>query len=421
MYRMAVILAALCLLLSGCQALLPAEPTDTPEMWESPSSEPTPFAAHYSDYAERGMTATVTGNNARVPLMGLLNNLYEGQAAEVYGVLNTAAFAGSFLSEPEAATPYVEITFRPYSDQNGEIYRVYESDLVVIRHPSAGKQICTAATGTYERVIAHLTAVHKEQNALFTLEQTEDGDTGYTLYRKGQKYKTKDTGTTLAVMDVVSENVVRVTEGEGTYFYDAATGRTTETYQGLTDLYKDTLAVADRQGVKLYTLFQSRHKARVWVAQAEEEADLPVQGMSFSEDGKQLHVVCVVGEASYDRTFTVKKLINEQEAYILGDWEAAGGYVTEERAQSLGYKTLKKLRYKEAELGYTLSSQPLYQYELDGVIYLLTELGHWTGTGSDRTYAMDAHLMVRLDLTAAYLATPGEDELSWDLDNNWFK
>lgn len=419
---MAVILAALCLLLSGCQWLpMETETADAPEMGEKPSSDPAPFAPQYSDYAERGMTATVSGNNARVPLMGMLNNLYEGQAAEVYGVLNTAAFAGSFLSEPEAATPYVEVTFRPYSDQNGEIYRVYDSDLVVIRHPAAGKQVCTAATGTYERVIAHLTAVHKEQNALFTLEQKEDGRTAYTLYRQGKKDRTKDTDTTLAVMDVVKQGVVRVTDPEGTYFYDTATGRTTETYQGLTDLYGDTLAVADRQGVKLYTLFHTHHKARVWVALADEESDLPVQGMGFSENGKQLHVVCVVGEASYDRTFTVKKLVEDKTCYILGDWEAGGGYVTEDRAQSVGYKALKKLRHKEAELGYTLSAQPLYQYDLDGVIYLLTELGHWTGSGSDRTYAVDAHLMVRLDLAAGYLATPGEDELRWDMDKDWFQ
>lgn len=410
MKKLLPVLLALCLLLTGCGGT--AVTTDP-----KPTAPPEPFTPHYSDYAARGMTATVQSGAAGLSAMGMLNNLYKNQAAKLYEALDPAAFSKSQLDPPEE-TPYIQMVFRPYSDPEGESYTLYENDMAVVRHPSAGKQVCTAPAGTYARVRKHLTGVQKQQSAYFTLAFQEN-ENRYTLYHKGQKRLTQKTGAEAATLDLVKQGVVRVTQGGKTYFYDTATGRKTATYEGLTDLHGDRLAVAEKEGVSLYTLFHTRPDARVHVAA--KKGQQPVQGMAFSDNGKQLHVVCVVEEAVYDRTLKVTTLLKGKIRYLLGDWEAGGGYVSEGTAQSIGYKALKKLRHKEVELGYTLSALPLYKYELDGVTYYLIELGHWTGKGSKRTYVVDGYLMVRRDLSAGYETTLGEEELSWNTSKDWFR
>lgn len=402
---------ALCLLLCGC-----GEAAVTPAA--KPTAPPVAFTPHYSDYAARGMTATVQSAGAGLPALGMLNNLYQDQAKAVYEILNPTAFYESYLSLPEG-TPYIQVVFRPYSDPEGETYTIYENDLVLAHHPSADRQVCTAPAGTYNRLHKHLTAVQKKQRAYFTLDFSAQEQNSYTLYHRGKKWLTQRTGAETATLDLVKAGVVRVTEGTKTYFCDTAARRKSAAYNGLTDLYGDRLAVAEKAGVSLYTLFDSRPDARVYVAGKKQQ--IRVQGMAFSENGKQLHVVCAVGEAVYDRTFKVATLLKGKIRYMMGDWEAAGGHVTEDIAQSVGYRSLKKLRHKEAELGYNLSAIPLYKYDLDGVTYYLTELGHWTVKGGQRTYAVDGYLMVRRDLSAGYKATLSEDELSWNTDKDWFK
>lgn len=399
-----------CLLLTGCGG------GETPTEAE-PTAPPEPFSPHYSDYADRGMTATVQSGTTRLKAMGMLNNLYEGQAAAVYETLNPAGFYKSWLKAPEDSA-FVQITFRPYSDQNGETYTLYENDLAVVKHPSAGKQVCTAPAGTYAQVLAHLTGVQKEQERYFSLTHRDEAVAGYTIRYAGGKTRSVDTGTDLPQVDMVGKGLVRVLHRSTTRLYDTAKGREMTLDAATTDVGGGYVAAAEKACVALYPLFSKTAAARVWVAAGEE--GFSVQGMAFSEEETQLHLICAVGESVYDRTFKLSTLKKGKTQYLVGDWEAGGGYVTEDVAQSIGYKSLKKLRHKEQELGYVLSALVLYRYDLGGVTYYLTELGHWTGDGSDRTYATDGYLMVRRDLTAGYEATPGEDGLTWHTEKNWF-
>ena len=61
------ILLALCLLFSGCTATDGGETT--------PTQPPEPYTAHYADYTQRSMTATVVSYAEELGYMGRLNNL----------------------------------------------------------------------------------------------------------------------------------------------------------------------------------------------------------------------------------------------------------------------------------------------------------------------------------------------------------
>ena len=108
---------------------------------------------------------------------------------------------------------------------------------------------------------------------------------------------------------------------------------------------------------------------------------------------------------------------------LSGDWRVLLTPATEKEEQVVAYDILKKLRHKEKELGFLFSGTLLGHLQMDETDYLLCEIGHWTtdGDGGVSAYETVTHLMVPADLSAGYAAVTGEDLLSWDTNENWFK
>lgn len=404
------ILLSLCLLLTACGG--GGEASSTPATTTPTGAEP-----YYSSYGVRSMRLTVTSGTDQLEGMGDLNNLYQQQAAKVYQILNTPAYNKSYLSPP-TGTPWVRLTFRPHSDPAGETYTLYENDLVVIQHPAAGEQTYTAPAGTYYQTVTLLNALRTQQSRYVTLKGYEQGDSaGYTIHYAGGSSEFFSTGTDRPAVDLVGEGLVRVCFRGATAFYDTVAGKNTMLAAAMTDVAGEYVAAASRDGMDLYPLLSKKSIAHVYAA-VEEESHTPVQGISFSEDGKSLHIVGVHRDAVvWDRTLPVAELVDGTVRYLLGDWQTSGGDPTEMQQQNVGYQALKKLRHKEKELGHTFSATPKKQFALDGVAYFLTEIGYW----EEQTYTVVTNLMVRKDMTAGYEATPGENELTWDTAKNWFK
>lgn len=404
-------LLALCLLLGGCTTTGSGGGTTTA------TKPPEPYSVHYTDYAQRSMTATVVSYAEELGYMGRLNNLYENQAATLYEKLNTEEYLRSYLETP-IGVPHVQISFRPHSDEGCETFTVYENDLVLAGHTSGRQQLYTAAAGTYYQVMTYLVAARKTQIGAVTLQGADGAGKkeGYTIhYASGRRSFVEAEHDTCQV-DLVSESIVRVQMPEVCRFYDVKKGREIRLNAHLTDLAGDYVAAADADGVTVYPLFSTRKLARAYVAVSDEEM-VPVRGLSFSADGKKLHVVSQssVG-AVLDHTLTVSDWIRGKQQYLLGDWQEVGGTVSEATAQNVGYKSLKKLRGKEKEWGHSFSALPTAAYELGGETYYLTEIGYW----SDGQYTKVTDLMVKKNLSAGYEATLGESDLSWDTGNNWF-
>lgn len=413
MKKCIALLAALCLLLTACGGGGgETAPTTTTTTAGKPAS------TYYSDYAVRSMRLSVTSGTDELDRMWNLNNLYQQQAFSVYQTLNVASYRQSYLSA-DPGTPWVRLKFRPHSDLNpeGEVYTLYENDLVVVEHPAIGEKTYTAAAGTYYQTVARLNAIRQEQVRYVTLKSydTTDAAAGYTVHYANGKSQFHATGTDLPLVDMVGDGVVRVEFRQNFTFYNTKTGKES-TVSGLcTDVTGDTLALATRDGIELYPLFSRTVSARVYAAQD------AVCGLSFTEDGSGLHVICTRGEtdAVWDRTIPLAEL-NGSVCFYLGGWQSAPD-ATEKEQQTIGYSLLKKLRHKEQALGHTLSSLPEKKMTVNGKIYYLTEIGYWEKVEGKMTYTEVAHLMVNEAVTAAYEATPSDNELVWDTAKNWMK
>ena len=407
----------LCLLLTACGG--PTEESSAPA---APVVQTDPLTPHYSAYTVRSMRATITSGTDELEGMVGLNNLYQNQAAGLYDTLNTPAYRESYLSAP-TGTPWISITFRPHSDTAGETYTVYENDLVRVEHPETGEQMYTAAAGTYYQTVTYLNTVRAAQTRHVTLTPLGEGgkgeSAGYTIHYKSGRTKFYATGTDMPQIDFIGEGIVRV-YFRGTYsFYDTVKGRSTTITAHVTDVAGDYVAAVKRDAILIYPLFSERVAARIHTV-ATAQQDSPVQGISFTDDGTGLHVVCRRGEVVWDRTLSVTDLIQEKVCYLLGDWQSAEA-VSEWDQQQVGYNLLKKLRHKEKELGHTFSALPQKKLDLDGKVYYLTEIGYWEKVEGKNTYTVVGHLMVTEGIIAAYEATVTENELSWDMSKNWMK
>lgn len=406
-------LLCLCLLLTACGG-----GADTSEPPTPTTVATDPFTPCYPDYGVRSMRVRVVSGTDELDRMVDLNNLYDNQALSLYQTLNTAAYRESYLSAP-GGTPWVRMTFRPHSDLNaaGETYTLYENDLVVVEHPTTGEQAYTAASGTYYQTITRLNALREEQSRHITLHpyDMDEHTAGYTVHYQSGKSTFVATGTDLPYVDMVGDGILRVEFRQTYTFYDTKTGKENTVTGRYTDVAGDTVAVADADGIELYPLFSHKVSARVY---AEPES---IGGISFTDDGTGLHVVCARGDtdAVWDRTIALEELQGNK-GFYLGGWQNATD-ATEKEQQNIGYSLLKKLRHKEATVGHTLSALPQKRMELNGTVYFLTEIGYWEKVEGKMEYTAVAHLMVNEALTVAYEATPSDNELVWDTANNWMK
>lgn len=408
MKRTLILILSLCLLLSGC-GVAGGDGNVT-----KPTAPPEPYTPHYTDYTGRDMTATVLPYAKELPRLGTLNNLYRNQAAALFAALETDTYR-RVREQPPDSIAFLEITLRPASDEGAEVITVYENDRVAAGHSSGKTRVYAATEGLYQRVLTHLVAVREGQIPYFTVQAegiNDDGyhEGGYTLYRDGKPALTATTGEEFPQVDLVGEGLVRVTTTTAAFLYDTATGRRTAAYDGPIDLWGDRLAAYTDGGVELYRLFDSRPLGRAFVT-------APVTALSFEEQGDKLHLICPTGQDSVcDYTLKVASLEKGNTQYLLGDWKTASGYVSESKAQSVGYKSLKKLRGKQAQLGYTLSAVPTHVFTLDGTPHYLTEIGRWQGS----TYRVVTHLMIPADLSAGYEVKVTENALLWYKNKDWF-
>lgn len=406
------IVLCLCLLLTACGG-----GTDTSEPQKS-TAAPDPFDPFYSDYGVRSMRVRVVSGTDELDRMVDINNLYDHQALSLYQTLNTAAYRESYLSAP-GGTPWVRMTFRPHSDLNaaGETYTLYENDLVVVEHPTTGEQAYTAASGTYYQTITRLNALREEQSRHITLHpyDMDEHTAGYTIHYQNGKSTFVGTGTDLPYVDMVGDGILRVEFRETYTFYDTKTGRENYVTGRYTDVAGDTVAVADADGIELYPLFSRKVSARV---SAERDS---ICGLSFSEDGASLHVVCTRGDtdAVWDRTIPLEELQGSI-GFYLGSWQVLTD-VSEWSQQQVGYNLLKKLRHKETELGHSLSTLLKKQMDWNGKLYYLTEIGYWEKVEEKMEYTLVGHLMVNEGLTVAYETTVSDNEVVWDTSKNWMK
>lgn len=408
------ILLAACLLLSGCGAVMGGTADST-----KPTAPPEPYSPYYEDYAQRSMTATVLSYCSDLGRMADLNNLYKDQAAALYKVLNTASYRRSQLDTPDGV-PYLRITFRPHSDQGAEVYTIYENDLVEVGHTTGRQRVHTAAAGTFYQTLTYLQGVRKAQSAYVTLQGADsDGEgcaAGYTIRYQGGRENFIATGTDMPQIDLFGEGLVRVSFRQTVTLYDTINNRKTPLPGLLSDVTERYVAVAEQSQVTIYPLFSTKAAGRVYVAAPNEE--MPVLGLSFTEEGKKLHIVSHnAADSVQDTTITVSTLTAGKRRYLLGDWQSAGGYVTEDVAQNIGYKALKRLRGREAEMGCTFSAVPTYVFTIDEDLWYLTEIGRW----KDGEYEIVTHLMVARDLTVGYEVTVKENQLMWNTEKDWFK
>ena len=385
-----------------------------------------PFTPYYDDYAVRSMRATVFPYTDKMGAMGAVNNLYKNQAKALFDALETATYRESELDVPEDGG-YLQVSFRPHSDTAAEVYTVYENNLVTVAHPATDTVTYAAAGGLFERLLSHLKAVRKAQQAYFAVSSEEiKGDkhyqAGYRLFTPSGKVAVrKNTGQTMADVDLCGEGVVRVKVGGSTFFYDQKTGRQTAAYRGKADLAGKRLVVADGTAVKIYNLFDKNPKTAVYVTGGVKQ---PVVGVSLSAAGDSLHLYCRDGQDSYfDRTLNVTDLLkNRQKRYLLGNWQGEQNSFTEAQEQNIGYKTLKRIRHRERKMGQSFSTTLEGRFDLGGKIYYLVRVGHWKDIKNPvpENYVTVIYLMVPADVSAGYEATLSENEVTWNTGKNWF-
>lgn len=417
MNKWITILLALCLLLGGCGAP-PSVSVDKP----APVAPVEVYQPYYGDGALRGLQADVVYSSDSFTRLGLLNNLYADWAQGVYATLDVANLSISQLPVPD--TRWVKVAFSTAAGEKEEVFTLYENNLVVAQHPTKGTRRCVAAGGTYEALLAYLEGVAKDQGRYFALSDQHTDDDGYheasyTLYNeKGKAVVRKKTGTDTAILEMVGEALVRVTDADGTRVYAPHAGKQSVVSDGPTDLSDDRLAVTDADGVAVYALFGTKPLWRVYVA-----GNATVQGVDFSAEGDSLHILVRNAEGSlYDRTLTVQEEMDGSVRRMLGDWRSALTPATEKEQQTVAYNILKKLRHKEQALGYYFSGTLMGRLTVEGKDYLLCELGRWTISATDgQHYETVGYLMVPSDLSAGYAVEMEDNELRWDTKDNWFK
>lgn len=421
------LLLTLCVLLSGCAAVM--EPTTPAKVAKPPAPEPAAeyYVPHFADPTLRQFRADVTYRSDAYPTLGRLNNLYLGWAQGLYETITATDLALTTLSAPNLQ--WIRMAFSLGDGQQAEVFTLYENNLVVTEHPTRGKSSATAPAGTYTAVLTYLDTVRQEQSRYFSLSPQYNNDDGYhpasyTLYdAKGKVVVSKKTATVTPMVEMVGEGLVRVTDPDGTRVYEPYTGRKSVVSSGPTDLFGDRLAVSDGEGVYVHSLFGTTPLCRLYVT-ATAENPTPVQSLVFSDDGESLHVVVRNAAGTlYDRTFGVQEEIDGGTLRILGDWRQTLTAVTEVEEQTVAYNILKKLRHKEAELGFLLSGTLMGHLQMGQTDYLLCELGHWVTdeSGALSHYETVGWVMVPSGLYAAYDAVLTDNELSWDTQNNWFK
>lgn len=419
MKKCIVLLLALCLLLCGCMEQ-PATQAEKP----APTPAAEQYTPYYADAALRGLQADVTYSSDAYTPVGRLNNLYSGWAQGLYETLCVDKLSLSRLSVPDSR--WVRIAFSTAAGEKEEIFTLYENNLVVATHPTKGERRCVASGGTYEAVLAYLKGVSAVQSRYFALSPEHTADDGYhqasyTLYdARSKAVVTKETGDTTATVELVGEGLVRVTDPDGTRLYAPHKGSRSVLSTGPTDLSGDYLAVTDAAGVAVYTTFGTKPLCRIYVATA---GGAVVQGLDFSADGKELHVLVRNAEGSlYDRTVTLQEEMDGSVVRLLGDWRSALTPATEKEEQVSGYNILKKLRHREKEQGYFFSGILTGHLMLEGKDHFLCELGRWTTSEEGaREYVLIGYLLVPSDLSAGYAVEMTDDELSWDVKDNWFK
>lgn len=416
------VLLSLCLLLCGCVGQ-PSVSVDKP----APDTPAETYAPYYTDPAARSLRADVIYSSDRYVRLGRLNNLYGDHAAELYATVGVDALVVSQLSVPDLR--WVKVAFSTAAGENAEIFTLYENNFVLVEHPTAGQRRCTADPGTYEAVLAYLDSVADEQSRYFALSDEYTDDDGYhpasyTLYNaQGKATVSKETAADTATVELVGEGLVRVIDPDGTRLYAPHEGKRSVVATGVTDLSGDRWAVADGGCVAVYTLFGTTPLCRLYVA-ATEDNPAPVQGLDFSADGSELHVL--VHNASgtlYDRTVILQEEIDGAVLRILGDWRETLIPATEKEEQTKAYNILKKIRHKESELGVHFSGALVGRLQVGETAYFLCELGNWstTDSGSVSQYETVGYLMVTESLSAGYAVTMEDNELSWDTADNWFK
>lgn len=417
-----IVALALCLLLSGCGPQ-PAAPTE-----QSAATVPTEtYTPYHMDAAARGLQVDVTYRSDAYPLLGRLNNRYGGQAQALYDTLGVSQLKLSQLPVPNGA--WVRMAFSTVGGTGEETFTLYDNNLVVTHHPVKGERRCTAAPGTYERVLAYLEQVQTDQSRFVTYEAEglgEDGyhTAGYVLYdKKGKVAHRVSTDTRLPTVELVGEGLVRVTVEDTTRLYDAATGRSITLPTTMVDVAGDRMAVAQGHEITVRRLFGTTPLCRLYVATTEDNPQ-PVQSLALSPEGDTLHVVVHNAAGTlYDRTVTVDREVEGSTLRILGDWREALTPATEKEGQTTAYTILKKLRHKEKELGFLFSGTLLGHLQVGKTEYLLCELGHWSADtqGGTTQYETVGYLMVPASLSAGYEAVLEDNEIAWDTAKNWFK
>ena len=432
MKKVAAFWLALCLLLGGCAVSIAPPAAGTPNKPNNVARPPAPeepateYLPYYADPSVRGLRADVTYRGDTIPTLGRLNNLYGGWAQGLYETVTAQTLTVSRLSAPDLQ--WIRMVFSSDTGKAVEIFTLYENNVVVTEHPTEGKRSCTVPAGTYAAVAAYLDTVRQEQSRYFSLSPEHNDADGYheaayTLYDKeGKVLMEKQTAHQLAVLEMVGEGLVRVTDSDSTCIYQPHSGKQSVVAYKATDLYGDRLAVVDEKGVCVYPVFSDKALCRIFVV-ATEANPHPVEGVRFSADGTELHLLLrnAAGTA-YDRTVVVQEEIETGVVRVLGEWQDLLIPATEKEEQTLAYNVLKKLRYKEQELGYMLSAILQGHLRMDNTDYLLCELGHWLTdeNGNVLRYEVLGHLMVSDGLYVAFEATVSDNELSWDTDKDWF-
>ena len=412
----------LCLLLSGCKLDIPV-PTSAPSRAQyvpDPEEPAVNYVPYYADPSLRSLQADVTYRAESTPAIGRLNNLYGGWAQGLYELLQPAGLTISRLSAPELG--WIRIAFSSETGGQTEVFTLYENNLVVTEHPTAGKRSCTAPAGTYAAVQAHLSDLQQQQSRYVTVTRSRT-ESGYTLYKNGKAADTVITGEKVPVVELVAEGLVRVTVADTTRLYNCTNGKNRTFSTSATDVMGEWVAAMEGDTVAVYPLFSTIPLCRIYIA-VTEGIPTPVQGVRFSADGNTLHILMRNAAGTrYDRTVEVQQEMEGSEKRLLGEWRDILTSATEKEEQTTLYSILKKLSHRESEKGYMFSGLLLGHLLIGKTDYLLCEIGHWvTGEdGSISSYELLGYLMVPSDLSAGYAAILEDNELRWNTADNWFK
>lgn len=417
-----VLCLVLCLMLCGCHLSLPV-PTPEPSKAvyvPDPEEPAVNYAPYYTDPSLRSLQADVTYRWDTIPAIGRLNNLYGGWAQSLYELLQPASWTISRLSAPDLG--WIRMAFSAETGGQTEVFTLYENNLVVTEHPTDGKRSCTAPVGTYAAVQAHLNDLQQQQGCYVTVTRSRT-ESGYTLYKNGKAADTVSTGNQIPVVELVAEGLVRVVVGDTTRLYDGTTGKNRTLSTAVTDVMGEWVAAVEGDTVAVYPLFETKPLCRIYTA-ITETTPTPVEGVRFAADGSTLHILMRNAAGTrYDRTVALQQEMEGSDLRLLGEWRDTLTPATEKEEQTTAYTILKKLSHRESEKGYMFSGLLLGHLMIGKTDYLLCEIGHWVAgeDGSISSYELLGHLMVPADLSAGYAATLGDNELSWDTEDNWFK